>query len=130
MREVWRPVPECAGLLASSHGRLMVAPYYAPLPNGGQRVYGGVPARGTWEGTRYVWRWRGKSCRVAPLVCAAFHGKRPKGRVCIHRNENARHNRATNLKWGTQKENLNMPKFIAYCRGRTGANSPYTKGRA
>jgi len=46
----------------------------------------------------------------------------------IHINENALDNRPENLKWGTQKENLNMPSFIEYCKGRTGEESPRTKG--
>lgn len=35
--ELWRLVPSVSGLLASSHGRLMVTPYCAPMPLGGER---------------------------------------------------------------------------------------------
>jgi hypothetical protein len=68
--------------------------------------------------------------KVHRLVCEAFHGPPPFDRaVVIHLDEDATNNRADNLKWGTQKENLNMPKFKAWQRGRTGENNPRVKGR-
>lgn len=69
--------------------------------------------------------------KVHRLVCEAFHGSPPFERaVVIHIDEDATNNRADNLRWGTQKENLNMPGFIAYCKSRTGENSPTVKSRA
>jgi hypothetical protein len=47
----------------------------------------------------------------------------------MHLDENAANNRADNLRWGTQKENLNAPGFLNYCRSRTGDDSPIIKGR-
>lgn len=68
--------------------------------------------------------------KVHRLVCEAFHGPAPSKRsVVIHLDEDATNNRPENLRWGTQKENLNMPGFIAYCKSRTGENSPFIKGR-
>jgi len=67
--------------------------------------------------------------KVHRLVCEAFHGPAPFERaVVIHIDENALNNRPENLRWGTQKENLNMPNFIEYCKSRTGENSPVKKG--
>jgi len=67
--------------------------------------------------------------KVHRLVCEAFHGPPPFDRaVVIHLDENALNNKPENLKWGTQKENLNMPGYIAYCKSRTGENSPGAKG--
>ena len=64
------------------------------------------------------------------MVCEAFNGPPPfEGAVCMHLDENSTNNRSDNLAWGTQKENLNAPGFIAHCRGRTGENSPGVKGR-
>ncbi|MFE3572503.1 HNH endonuclease signature motif containing protein [Bacillus subtilis] len=40
------------------------------------------------------------------LVCAAFHGPRPDGKVARHLDGNPRNNRAANLTWGTQAENI------------------------
>lgn len=55
--------------------------------------------------------------KVHQLVCEAFHGPKPfPEAVVIHLDENAHNNRPGNLKWGTQKENLNMPKFKAWLR--------------
>jgi len=68
--------------------------------------------------------------KVHRVVCEAFHGPAPFPKsVVIHLNEDATDNRAENLKWGTQKENLNMPKFIDYCRNRIGENNPRHKGK-
>ena len=74
-------------------------------------------------------RYKGKTYKVHRLVCEAFHGPPSKEKsVCIHLDEDYRNNQPTNLKWSTQKENLNAPGFIAYCKGRTGDNSPFRKG--
>ncbi len=68
--------------------------------------------------------------KIHRLVAEAFHGTTPfDGAVVMHVDENAANNRASNLKWGTQKENLNAPGFLKYCRSRTGEDSPGTKGR-
>lgn len=128
--EVWRMVPSLPGVLASSLGRLMVAPYTAPLPNGGTRQYGGQPTIGQWDGDRYIYVLKKRTYKVARLVCEAFHGPCPDGLNCLHGDENSRNNKPGNLSWGTQKENLNAPGFIAYCHSRTGDNSPTTKSRA
>lgn len=53
------------------------------------------------------------------MVCEAFHGVQPHPypqSVCMHLDENSRNNRPENLAWGSQKENLNAPGFVAYCR--------------
>lgn len=47
----------------------------------------------------------------------------------MHDDEDARNNRPGNLVYGTQKQNLNYPGFLEYCRNRTGSNNPYIKGR-
>jgi len=40
------------------------------------------------------------------LVLETFIGKRPKGMVCRHLDGNSCNNKLSNLKWGTQKENI------------------------
>lgn len=66
--------------------------------------------------------------KMHQAVCEAFHGPKPFPKaVVIHLDENAHNNRPENLKWGTQKENCASPGYRAYCRSRTGANSPTTK---
>ena len=127
--EIWRLVPSVDGLLASSHGRLMVIPYHGEMPNGGQRPYGGEPTTGQWDGTRFIYVLKGKTYKVHRLICEAFNGPAPEGAVCMHLDEDASNNNPENLRWGTQKENLNAPGFIAYCKGRTGENGPWAKSK-
>jgi hypothetical protein len=130
--EIWRDVPSVPGVLASSEGRLMMIPYRGPMPYGGHRPYGGTPTFGTWNKTdaRFIATFGPQSYKVARLVAEAFHGAAPfDGAVVMHIDENAANNRASNLRWGTQKENLNAPGFVEYCRSRTGENSPVAKAR-
>lgn len=121
--EVWREVPSAPHYLASSEGRIMVAPYRAPMPGGGERQYGGQPHFGVWakDSHRFIVVYKGKTYKVHQLVCEAFHGPKPKdpetGRIVVmHLDENSANNRADNLQWGTQKENLNAPGFKAFGR--------------
>jgi HNH endonuclease len=68
--------------------------------------------------------------KVHRLVAEAFLGPPPfDGAVVMHIDENAANNRPSNLRWGSQKENLNAAGFIEYCKSRTGVNSPIVKGR-
>lgn len=130
--EVWRDVPSVPGILVSSEGRVMYAPHREPVPHGGERSYGGTPTFGVWnkQDGRFIIRCRGKTHKIARLVAEAFHGPPPfDGAVVMHLDENAANNRPLNLKWGTQKENLNAPGFLEYCRDRTGEGSPVIKGR-
>lgn len=120
MGEVWREVPSLPAIMASSEGRIMVKPYRAPMPHGGLRPYGGKPHFGVWNKVdgRFVMFYKGKTYKVHQLVCEAFHGPKP-GKsegyyVCMHLDENAANNRADNLSWGTQKENLNAEGFKKY----------------
>ena len=132
--EVWRDVPSVPGVLVSSEGRVMYAPHRGPMPKGGERCYGGQATFGVWSKDigRFILRSRnhGETYKVARLVAEAFHGQPPfEGAVVMHLDENAANNRASNLAWGTQKENLNAEGFLAHCRGRTGRNNPMIKGR-
>jgi hypothetical protein len=49
--------------------------------------------------------------------------------ICLHVNENASCNRASNLKWGTHAENYQAPGYLQYCRNRTGEHSTAAKAR-
>jgi HNH endonuclease len=137
MIEIWKPVPSKAGILASSLGRVKLPEGEAKTPYGGIRKYKTMPTYGTKNKASKTARheFMGISNRkfgnmkIHRLVCEAFHGPAPFDRaVVIHIDENALNNRSDNLRWGTQKENLNMPKFIEYCKSRTGENSPVIKG--
>jgi hypothetical protein len=139
MAEIWKPVPSYPGLLASSEGRILLPPGYAPLPNGGYRTYLPEPTVGCERRAKvdashvYLGTWVRKygNIKVHQAVCEAFHGPKPfEKAVVIHKDENARNNRPENLKWGTQKENLNAPGFKAYCRSRRGSDAPRAKWAA
>lgn len=120
-RDCWRAIPSLPEYMASSSGLIMRAPYYGSMPKGGDRHYGGEPYPGVWSPTdnRYILQFRGRTYKVARLVCEAFHGPAPDDKpVCMHLDENSRNNRPDNLAWGTQRENLNAPGFLEYCHAR------------
>jgi len=108
------------------------------MPNGGTRKYRPKPTYGhktkASKKAKHVYmnlcsKFYG-NLKIHQLVCEAFHGPRPfPTAVVIHLDEDSTNNKAINLKWGTQKENLNSPSFIKYCQSRTGENSPTTKGK-
>jgi hypothetical protein len=119
MAEVWKPVPSLPGVMASSEGRILLPPRHAPLPNGGVRLYLPKPslgtitraAKGAKHEYRNYWTRHFGNIKVHQAVCEAFHGPKPfPAAVVIHDDENGLNN-ADNLKWGTQKENLNAPGF-------------------
>lgn len=125
MPEIWKPVPSLPGVMASDEGRILLPPRHAPLPNGGYRLYTPQPTRGTEtrasKEAAHVYlgiyaKFYG-NIKVHRAVCEAFHGPPPfEGAVVIHLDENALNNDPDNLKWGTQKENLNMPRIKQYQR--------------
>ena len=131
------PIPSIKGAYANDLGQVKMPDAEAEMPNGGKRqyktkwVYGckrkaSKNARHEYYGTLY----RGKNYKIHRLVCEAFHGLPPDDKpIVIHIDEDATNNRPENLKWGTQKENLNMPGFIEYCKSRTGKDSPVVKGK-
>lgn len=125
-------------MMASSLGRVKLPDGEYKMPNGGVCQYRPKPVFGVRtkasKTARHVYMGlyskRFGNMKVHRLVCEAFHGPAPSKRsVVIHLDEDATNNRPENLRWGTQKENLNMPGFIAYCKSRTGENSPFIKGR-
>ena len=136
MQEIWKEVPSKPGIKASNFGRVLLPETTAMMPNGGIRSYKPKPTYGNKTKSNknarhlYMGLYNRKfgNLKVHRLVCEAFHGQPPFGRaVVIHIDEDATNNNADNLRWGSQKENLNMPGFIAYCRSRTGENSPRAK---
>lgn len=138
MDEIWKPVPSKPGLMASSWGRIRLPSCFASMPNGGMRTYEPKPTFGVTtkasKTARHVYKnvysKRFGNLKVHRIVCETFHGPAPFPKaVVIHLDEDATNNRPENLRWGTQKENLNMPGFIAYCKARIGENSPVVKAR-
>lgn len=127
--EHWEPSPLYPGIWASTHGRILREPHKGVMPHGGERMYQSGPVFGSItsaaKGARHVYfgtHYRGiGNIKVHRAVCSAFHGLPPfDGAVVIHVNECALDNRPDNLKWGTQKENLNAPAFRRYREARKG----------
>lgn len=115
--EVWKQSLALPEYECSSLGRVRRLPHPVPMPHGGFKTAGGQAHHGVWDAKqrRYQITYRGKTYRIAPLICEAFHGPKPFPRaVAMHDDENSRNNREDNLKWGTQKENLNYPGFLGY----------------
>ena len=134
--EIWKPVPS-KGVAASSWGRICKFPVRKKMPHGGYRLYRAKPTYGvvakaskkakhTYMNVYY----RGiGNIKVHRAVCEAFHGSPTKDKpCCLHMDGDAHNNKPENLKWGAQRENLNHPKFLEYCRSRTGENNPRVKG--
>lgn len=137
--EIWMPIPSEPGCLASSWGRVLLAPSFSAMANGGYRLHTPQPRFGNVakpcqtasheymhvmvkrikEGGRQSPR------KVHQLVCEAFHGPKPfPAAVVLHLDEDGLNNRPENLKWGTQRENMNSPKYKEWARSRTGDASP------
>lgn len=138
MAEIWKPVPSKPGILASSEGRILFPPKCAPVPCGGYRHYLTKPTFGSkrrsHKGAAHVYygvfHKDYGNLKVHQLVCEAFHGPKPFDRaVVLHDDENSLNNKPSNLRWGTQKENLNAEGFKEYCRSRVGENSAWAKAR-
>lgn len=137
MEEIWKIIPSLPGVLASNKGNILLPACSARMPHGGIRNYKTKPTPGSilkasktakHKYRSVFWGKIDKNLKVHRLVCEAFHGPPPSPKsVVIHLDENALNNEAQNLKWGTQKENLNAPGFIAYCKNRLGENSPMSK---
>lgn len=136
--EIWVNSLSYPDILVSSYGRIKLPEKYGTMPNGGIRYYSTKPTFGykfkAHKNASHIYMGlysrKYGSIKVHRLVCEAFHGlPTTTDLVVIHLDENSTNNHYLNLKWGTQKENLNMPKFIEYCKTRVGDNSPMRKHR-
>lgn len=115
--EEWRVSPSLPEYEVSSLGRVRRITYTKAMPRGGERTYGGAAHFGQEADGRMIFVFRQKSYKVHQLVCEAFHGQKPFPKaVVMHHDENFKNNAPGNLRWGTQKENLNYPGFKNYAK--------------
>lgn len=130
LSETWVESVSLPDYDVSSLGRIRRKVYTAKMPYGGVRQYGGKANFGQDDGKRMIFVYKRKTYKVHTLVNEAFNGPKPfKEAITMHDDENYKNNEPSNLKWGTQKENLNYPGFIKYCKSRTGENSTHRKSK-
>lgn len=119
INEEWRTSISLPDYEVSSLGRVKRKSYESKMPNGGVRKYGDKPHYGFDSKKSMTFVYKGKTYKVHQLVCEAFNGSKPfDSAVVMHLDENYKNNEYSNLKWGTQKENMNAPGFIEYCKNR------------
>ncbi|WP_167757036.1 NUMOD4 motif-containing HNH endonuclease [Amycolatopsis sp. CFH S0078] len=109
--ETWLPVRNYDGIYSvSSLGRVRSEPHVVMRSNGHPQTVS-ARIRRTYTGHGYE---QLRLCRdgnnplhfVHVMVCEAFHGPRPEGMEVRHLDGDSRNNRADNLAWGTQSENM------------------------
>ena len=103
MTETFKPIADFPGYFVSDLGRVRSDRYSK------SRYLKGCPMKR--KNCRYIQvtlRRDGKNFKryVHTLVLEAFVGKRPKGLVCRHKDDNPSNNCLSNLCWGTQQENM------------------------
>jgi hypothetical protein len=116
-QEEWREVPGYPGILACRDGRVHRVSSEGLKSQGARSkpTLGSITSMKVSGGKRYARRyvrWRGwpGNLYVATLVCLAFHGPKPFSKaVVMHLNDDSIDNRAENLRWGSQRDNLNTP---------------------
>ena len=136
--EIWKKHPTLDWLEVSSFGRFLIESYDIQMPNGGIKhiipkpTYGWKMSKnnGNYKCYRFVNKKRNFSKYAHTLICETFHGSRASDKsVVMHLDDNPLNNCINNLKWGTQKENLNTESFIKYCKSRVGKENPHIKGK-
>ncbi len=112
LREEWRPIPGHAGYEVSDLGRVRSVDRYVNRgpsrrhPAGFARLYKGRALRPGRSRSGYLSVViRERTYPVQHLVALAFIGPRPAGRYVLHNDGRHDNNAATNLRYGTPKEN-------------------------
>lgn len=112
-KEVWKAVPGYHGKVeASSEGRIRT--FYTKLEGKILKPQKGL--RGKYHRVQIQTQYNYQS--VHRLVALAFHPNPDRHPIIRHLDDNGLNNRASNLKWDTQSNNI---KF-----GKKGKNKPYT----
>lgn len=113
-KEVWKDIPGFENYQASNLGRVK---RLACLDKRGGRLKEKIlvvsvqrySAQGYWRSFVSIGLGFGRKCyclSVGRAVLLAFRGLPKKGQVCRHLDDNIRNNKLSNLKWGTQKQNI------------------------
>lgn len=106
MSEVWRPVRETCGYEVSSLGRVRSLDRVVRYIDGRTNFRPGQILKLSMSSGYPAVNIKGRRRRVHVLVAETFHGPRPNGLECCHRDDDRTNNRADNLYWGTHAQNL------------------------
>lgn len=96
---VWKTIPGYPGYSANSEGHIRneKTGHVSKGGNAGEYLKVSVYAKGAKKPSL---------CYVHDLVCRAFHGLPSKGQVVLHKDDNKKNCKPSNLKWGSQSENI------------------------
>lgn len=96
---VWKTIPGYPGYSANSEGHIRneKTGHVSKGGDAGEYLKVSVYAKGDKKPTL---------CYVHDLVCRAFHGTPTKGQVVLHKDDNKKNCKPSNLKWGSQSENI------------------------
>ena len=112
-KEIWKPIKDFEDCYEVSNlGRVRGLTRYVAHSRGGTQILHGRilrPRIGKTNKYNLVTlnkKGKGKSISIHILVAAHFIGKRPKGLVIDHKDHDVNNNKADNLRYCTQRENL------------------------
>jgi len=99
MDRIWKPIPGFSKYLASNLGEILTLKTgnFTKGVSAGHYLKVSIFKDGSTKS---------KMEYVHILVCTAFHGVGPKGFVVMHKDDNKENCNATNLKWGSQSQNI------------------------
>lgn len=105
--EIWKAVDGLDGYEISSCGRLRSVDRIVKTKRGIKYFYKGTLKKVTLSPAGYKRTLiRGKNFTIHRLVLTTFCGKRKEKQVCRHLDNDCLNNHISNLKWGSQKENM------------------------
>ena len=104
MAEVWKPIKDFPGYEVSNYGRVKSFRRYPE----GQILSPRIDSWGYSQVILQSPKGMQVNKKVHNLVLESFVGSRPDGMQAIHLDENPRNSSLSNLKWGTQNENLKL----------------------
>lgn len=131
MNEIWKPAPNCSGLIeVSSFGRVRRLPRPLVYKDGRRGMLKGGLLRGSQTKEGYInVRFDGGDFGLHRLIAEAFHGK-PKDAFAFqtvnHINGIKTDNRPENLEWATYKRNNDHARDAGLCK-QHGENTNLSK---
>ena len=103
MTEEWRPLPSCKGYEASSDGRIRRIDMYNSTYHG--RILATVTRKDGYVCVRISVNGKAYTKYVHRLICEAFNGPPPDGKIVAHSDGDKSNNVPNNLQWATNSEN-------------------------